>query len=422
MKKLFKVFLTVCAVTALMCVFAVTASAAAASGTTGSVTWSLNDDKNTLTISGTGAMADYTDEANAPWYSYKSTITTVTIREGVTSVSQYGFFGYTNIASVSLPSTVKKIGAYAFSKNTSLTTITIPANVTQIGYSAFNGCTKLSSVYYDAVNCETMDGADTKPIFGSTCSSLVNIYIDQNVKYIPDYLFLYVQSLTAIEIPDNVRKIGESAFYNCTSLKTVEISSASKLYYIGDKAFKKCSALETFALPSLVTTISKEAFQSCTALTSLDISYHVIQIGEDAFADSGITVNTTTDAYAAKYCEIYGVPYVATEASYGDIGSSTPSVEVMVNTDTALSVLNGKLVIYVDFDKALTNECVHMAFYNSDNRVVDYIIIPIIKETESIYTVTNDISSAAYAKVFVWDSLETLMPISPFEKVEITRP
>ena len=101
MKKLLKMFLAVSAIAAFICIFAVSANAAT-SGTTGSVNWSYSN--GTLTISGEGAMADYSTYSSAPWYSYKSSITTVNIGEGVTSVSQYGFYGYSNLISLSLPS------------------------------------------------------------------------------------------------------------------------------------------------------------------------------------------------------------------------------------------------------------------------------------------------------------------------------
>ncbi|MBP3377146.1 MAG: hypothetical protein J6L96_00205, partial [Clostridia bacterium] len=47
--------------------FATAASAATYNGTTGDVNWSFDDTTGTLTVSGTGAMADYTN-GSQPWY------------------------------------------------------------------------------------------------------------------------------------------------------------------------------------------------------------------------------------------------------------------------------------------------------------------------------------------------------------------
>ncbi|MCD8384449.1 MAG: leucine-rich repeat domain-containing protein, partial [Clostridiales bacterium] len=119
-----------------------------ADGTTGggkvcgdNLTWSLDED-GTLTISGTGAMWDfsydwvedyydeetdetyYTLETDIPWY--ERYITTVIIEDGVTS-----------------------IGNYAFTEQYDLESVSISGTVTSIGESAFCDCYSLEAVYYD---------------------------------------------------------------------------------------------------------------------------------------------------------------------------------------------------------------------------------------------------------------------------------
>ena len=80
------------------------------------LTWTL-DDAGKLTISGSGAMNDWSAGA-APWSSvYRDDIKSVEIGENITS-----------------------IGAYAFRDCTNLTSINIPASVTTIGEGAFHNC------------------------------------------------------------------------------------------------------------------------------------------------------------------------------------------------------------------------------------------------------------------------------------------
>jgi hypothetical protein len=74
------------AVVVMLCfwLFATLSAIAQTSGTTGSLTWSINTG-GTLTISGSGAMPDFesvlgTNSSNAPWYNYRSSITGVTIK------------------------------------------------------------------------------------------------------------------------------------------------------------------------------------------------------------------------------------------------------------------------------------------------------------------------------------------------------
>ena len=113
------------------------------SGTCGDgVTWALNE--GVLTISGTGAMANF--DGNAPWASQSSSITSLVIETGVTRIGNKAFDGYSSLATVSIPSSVTSIGTSAFSGCSGLATINIPEGVTSIESYAFSNCTSLTSV------------------------------------------------------------------------------------------------------------------------------------------------------------------------------------------------------------------------------------------------------------------------------------
>ena len=141
------------------------------SGTSGDVSWTLTSD-GVMTISGTGAMADY-NGYDYPWYSKSDYITSVVIEEGVTTIGKCAFFDCYNLASVSIPASVTSIGASAFSNcgktattltvtiadgsalttigsgafwKTKLTSITLPASVTSIEDYAFSDCSNLATI------------------------------------------------------------------------------------------------------------------------------------------------------------------------------------------------------------------------------------------------------------------------------------
>lgn len=100
-------------------------AADAYSGTCGSdLTWTLSDE-GVLTISGTGAMKNYSASSYAPWYSRCSDIVQIVLEDGVTS-----------------------IGAYAFYDCSSVTEVTIQASVTYINTTAFSGCSENLAIRY----------------------------------------------------------------------------------------------------------------------------------------------------------------------------------------------------------------------------------------------------------------------------------
>jgi hypothetical protein len=106
------------------------ATSFAQSGTCGNnLTWTLNN--GTLTISGTGAMANYNSNG-APWYSYSSSITTAIIEDGVTRIGNYAFYDCAALTAVTIGNNVTGIGFAAFAECSSLTEVTIPNSVTSI--------------------------------------------------------------------------------------------------------------------------------------------------------------------------------------------------------------------------------------------------------------------------------------------------
>ena len=73
-----------------------------------------------------------------------SSLTSVTIPDGVTSIGQRAFFGCSSLSSVTIPDSVTSIAHGAFMECSSLTSMTIPDSVESIGEEAFKGCSSLT--------------------------------------------------------------------------------------------------------------------------------------------------------------------------------------------------------------------------------------------------------------------------------------
>ena len=227
------------------------------------VTWSLNSG-GVLTISGTGAMADFDDsDSKAPWLSYKDNITSVVIENGVTSIGNFAFYECEYLASVSIPASVTSIGQGAYyhcGYFTDHLTVTIAtgSSLTTIGKNAFQG------------------------------APLTSITIPASVTSIGDDAFNECEYLTTIDIPASVTSIGARAFHGCgnkvDAALTVTFASGSSLTTIGDNAFGETN-LSSISIPASVTSIGQGAFYICKNLTTIDIPASVTSIGESAFSD-----------------------------------------------------------------------------------------------------------------------------------------
>ena len=123
------------------------------------------------------------------------------------------------------------------------------------------------------------------------CSSLMSISIPNSVTSIGWFAFNGCSSLSSINIPDSVTSIGSGAFRNCSSLTSIIIPDG--VTSIGEYAFFGCSSLTSVNIPDGVTSIGECAFFGCSSLTSITIPDSVTSIGNKAFyhCDSLTSIN-----------------------------------------------------------------------------------------------------------------------------------
>ncbi len=113
------------------------------------VTYTYVESTHTLTISGNGAMDDYTWDNHPGWYSYRSEIVKIVIENGVTSIGNEAFNGC-SLTSITIPNDVTSIGNRAFFGCNELTSVVILGNVKSIGSGTFARCAKITDLYCHA--------------------------------------------------------------------------------------------------------------------------------------------------------------------------------------------------------------------------------------------------------------------------------
>ena len=316
------------------------------------LTWTL-DDGGTLTISGEGAMADYS-QGSAPWYGKRLSISSMTIEDNVASVGNYAFYGCSGLTDVTIPSSVTSIGSSALQRCTALTSVTIMEGVMSIGVSAFQYCTGLTSVTIP----EGVTSIGDSAFYG--CSSLMSVTIPGSVTSIGNITFHGCSSLINVTIPGSVTSIGNVTFFGCSSLTSLTISEG--VTSIGDSAFSDCSSLTSVTIPKSVTSIGDSAFSDCSSLTSVTIPEGVTSVGDSAFHGSSLTSVTIPESvtsigrWAFQECFKLDAVYITDivawcNCSISDLGYSTAHPEPY----TISLYLNGVLVTDLRIPGSITS-------------------------------------------------------------------
>lgn len=108
--------------------------------------------------------------------------------------------------------------------------------------------------------------------------------IDCTVVEIGTRAFYQCSSLTAVRMTSSVLNIRDRAFESCTSLKSITLSD--NITYIGDSSFTFCNTLESIVMPTGLKGIGAYAFQYCQALCDVTLNEGLESIGGDAFSNN----------------------------------------------------------------------------------------------------------------------------------------
>lgn len=229
--------------------------------------------------------------------SIPSTITYSGLTYIVTSIGNEAFAYSRDLSSVTIPNSVTSIGEYAFEGCNNLISITIGNGVTSIGSMAFYGCRNLNTVTINSntiLSKEFSSYSNLKSIFGNQVTKYV---LGDDVTRIGNYAFYECSGLTSITIGNGVTSIGDMTFSGCSSLRKVIVNdiaawcnisfsgtpAANPLYYAYHLYSDENTEITKLTIPNSVTRIKDYAFYNCFGLTSVTIPESVTSIGNSSF-------------------------------------------------------------------------------------------------------------------------------------------
>ena len=348
------------------------------------LTWTL-DENGLLSISGTGAMNNYTSN-ESPWAQYKAQISQICIAPGVTSIGDYAFREHDGFNDITIPGSVEIIGKHAFEECSDLDVvllengiktiddsafsccfdlggISIPASVKTIGECAFAGCVDLRHIVLreglahignnafaitdlweiSIPNSVTYIGDDA---FGDISNLAYNTY--GNARYLGNannpYLLLWQadsSSITSCEIHPDTKFIHSDAFYGCENLQSITIPGS--VTSVGARAFSHCKGLQSTEIANGVTEIRDAAFRCCSNLQSITIPSSLTEISSGMFHEcSSLQSITIPDSVAAIGAMAFDTCSDLQTVVY--LGTRTKWEQVEINTSYNAPLLNATVL------------------------------------------------------------------------------
>ena len=244
----------------------------------------------TLYVVGKGAYT--TSSSDASWYSQRSTIKKIIVKEGITSIGYQAFAYCSNVTEATL-NNKGNISTGAFKNCLVLKRVNIGTGVTGFSYlstsdSPFKGCSNLSEINVtdlksfcaiSDIKYLTSSGFGTEKektllINGVKHSSASVLEIPEGVKKIDNYAFRYFTNVTKIQIPSSIG--GSINFSGHTYLTEVILNNKG---VISNGAFENCTALTRVTIGTGVTGFDYSTlisnvypFKGCSNLSEINVT------------------------------------------------------------------------------------------------------------------------------------------------------
>lgn len=286
-----------------------TAAAANASGTWEGISWEYVKDGQTLTLRGSGDMANSATADTVGWAAVRNSVKKVIMDDAITSVGNYAFYSMPLLESVQLSAALTSVGDYAFALCSALTSVSLPEGVTSVGSSAFECCYSLKSVQLPA-----------------------------GVTSLGERAFAFCRSLESATLVAPIATVGHWTFKDCAKLTSLTVLNGYGA--LSDTALEGAGVTEAktiaSAAPTTVLTVyykdasGNEVSPAVTKTYSMGDIYNLVAPTVDGYTAKQQNISGTIDG-TLETMEIvfeYEEKIVATEPPAEETGTQTDAPAV----------------------------------------------------------------------------------------------
>lgn len=163
----------------------------------------------------------------------------------------------------------------------------------------------------------------TKTVNGKKVATVIGYDgVEENV-VVPKY---YEQNEGSINVKYTVTEIGEHAFENCTTLRTIKFFDT--LTTIGEYAFAGCESLE-INIPETITGIGSYAFAGCKHFENVTLNEKLVELGTGVFDGCGDVVLHVipSSSWIVSSAVASGATYIELDLSKIPIGEASESLD-----------------------------------------------------------------------------------------------
>jgi hypothetical protein len=155
---------------------------------------------------------------------------------------------------------------------------------------------KEGNIYYDISGSEatvTRQSESAASYTGDVVipTSVVHDGVEYAVTAIGNSAFYGCHGLTSVEIPNTIVRIGDHAFRSCGQLQSVIIPNS--VTYLGRCSFHSCTGLKSVVIGDAVQVVDEYAFQYCSRLTDVVLGQSVNMLKIKTFYDCYSLTNIT---------------------------------------------------------------------------------------------------------------------------------